>query len=89
VTDDDEVWTPPDPPVVDPINAEGVFAWVAANWPKVTDHNRCRHCGEYTEGPLIAIGVGGARPHIWVHYECYEPWRVALYATALARLGLT
>jgi hypothetical protein len=62
-----------------------INAWIESNWPKMTNNAICRHCQQPGDD-LIPVGYGGGRPRIWLHYECYEPWRMALRAKAAEAL---
>ena len=62
-----------------------VAAQIEANWPTDTDDSVCRYCGKRDEN-LIPIGYG-SRPRVWVHRECWEPWREALHREAAVALG--
>jgi hypothetical protein len=66
--------------------------WLDAHWPGPTPASRCAHCGlpELHGGdPVLPIGV---RDHVWIHRNCWEPWRAERRRTAQEALqssGLT
>lgn len=64
-----------------------IAKWIEANWPTDADPNACRHCGQRDPDRLIPIGYGPRQP-VWLHHECWEPWRAALRRKAAITLGL-
>jgi hypothetical protein len=58
-----------------------VSEWIEANWPTETNPNVCRHCRRKNDN-LIPLGYR-ARPRIWVHLNCAEPYRAELNAGPL------
>jgi hypothetical protein len=63
-----------------------VSEWIEANWPTETNPNVCRHCRRKNDN-LIPLGYG-ARPRIWAHLNCAEPYRAELKRRAFEVLGL-
>jgi hypothetical protein len=58
--------------------------WLDAHWPGPTPASRCAHCGlPELHDPLLPIGV---RDHVWVHRNCWAPWRAQRQRSALEAL---
>jgi hypothetical protein len=66
--------------------------WLDRHFPTGCPQDRCAHCGGgelHNSDPLLPFGVG---PHVWIHRNCWEPWRAGRRAKAVEALedrGLT
>lgn len=74
--------TPPDADRV--FREDLVVKWIEANWPTTpSDDSVCAHCRQRSD-VLLPIGI---KNHVWLHSQCWEPWRLALRRQAAIALG--